>query len=74
MIEIYTGPLALNTIGIGILILQYASSQEHSEKDHCDGRVIHLGDLDIFFVPINIFSTFLLHLECCYKRHIKISI
>ena len=74
MIEIYTGPLALNTIGIGILILQYVSSQEHSEIDNCDGRVIHLGDMDIFFVLTNIFSKFLLHLECCYNRHINISI
>jgi hypothetical protein len=34
----------------------------------CDGRVIHLGDLDVFFVLINLFSKFLLQLECCYKR------
>jgi hypothetical protein len=34
----------------------------------CDGRVIHLGDLDVFFVLINLFSNFLLQLECCYKR------
>jgi hypothetical protein len=36
--------------------------------DRCDGRVIHLGDLDVFFVLINLFSKFLLQLECCYKR------
>ena len=77
MIQIYTGPLAL----IDPILhrrryfhLQYMSSQRHSVIGHCDGRVIHLGDFDIFFVLINIFSKFLLHLECCYKRHIKISI
>jgi hypothetical protein len=34
----------------------------------CDRRVIHLGDLDVFFVLINLFSKFLLQLECCYSN------
>ena len=42
--------------------LQY--SQRHSVINHCDRRITHLGDLDISFVLLNIFSTFLLHLEC----------
>jgi hypothetical protein len=60
--------IGIDPIGIGILILQYVSSQRHSVIGHCDGRVIHLGDMDIFFVLTNIFSKFLLHLECCYNR------
>jgi hypothetical protein len=42
--------------------LQY--SQRHSEINHCDRDITHLGDLDISFVYLNISSTFLLHLEC----------
>jgi hypothetical protein len=41
-----------------------------------DRRITHLGDLDISFVLLNIFSKFLLHLECYLippKRNIKIS-
>jgi hypothetical protein len=44
--------------------------------NHCDRRITHLGDLDISFVLLNIFSKFILHLECyllSLKRHIKIS-
>jgi hypothetical protein len=44
--------------------------------NHCDRRITHLSDLDISFVVLNIFSKFLLHLECCLlspKRHINIS-
>ena len=42
--------------------------------NHCDRIITHLGDLDISFVLLNIFTKFLLHLECYLlspKRHIK---
>ena len=54
--------------------IQY--SQRHSVINHCDRRITLLSDLDISFVLLNIFSKFLLHLECYLpspKRHIKIS-
>jgi hypothetical protein len=39
----------------------------------CDGRVIHLGDLDVFFVLINLFSKFLLrNWSVAIKGNIKI--
>ena len=44
------------------LYLQY--SQRHTMINHCDRRITHLGDLNISFVLLNIFSKFLLHLEC----------
>jgi hypothetical protein len=50
-------------------------SQRHTMINHCDRPITHLGDLDISFLLINIFSKFLLHLECYLlspKRHIKI--
>jgi hypothetical protein len=53
-------------------VLQY--SQRHDVINHYDRRITHLGDLDISFVLLNIFSKFLLHLGCYLlspKRHIK---
>ena len=43
-------------------------SQRHSVINHSDRRSTHLGDLDISFVLLNIFSKFLLHLECYQGR------
>jgi hypothetical protein len=43
--------------------------------NHCDRHITYLGDLDISFVLLNIFSKFLLHIEFYLlspKRHIKI--
>ena len=51
-------------------------SQRHTMINHCDRRITLLGDLNTSFVLLNIFSKFLLHLECYLlspKRHIKIS-
>ena len=51
-------------------------SQRHTMINHCDRRITHLGDLNTSFVLLNIFSKFLLHLECYLlspNRHIKIS-
>jgi hypothetical protein len=39
------------------LHVQY--SQRYSVINHCDRRITHLGDLDIFFVLLNISSNIL---------------
>ena len=44
------------------LELQY--SQRHTMINHCDRRITHLSDTDIFFVLFNLSSKFLLYLEC----------
>ena len=54
----------------------YSTVKRHSVINHCDRSITLLGDLDISFVLLNIFSKFLLHLECyllSHKRQIKIS-
>ena len=46
----------------------------HSVINHCDRHITHLSDLDTSFLPLNISSKFLLHLECYLlspKRHSK---
>jgi hypothetical protein len=54
--------------------LQY--SQRHTMINHCDRRITHLSDTDIYFVLFNIPSKFLLYLECYLlspKMHKKVS-
>jgi hypothetical protein len=54
--------------------IQY--SQRHTMINHCDRRITHLSDNDIYFVLFNIPSTFLLYLECYLlspKMHKKVS-
>jgi hypothetical protein len=40
----------------------------------CDGRVIHLGDLDVFFVLINLFCNWSVAIKGNIKIRGKISI
>jgi hypothetical protein len=45
-----------------VIDIQYR--QRHSVINHCDIHITHLGDLEIYFVLLNISSKFHLHLEC----------
>jgi len=46
------------------ITLQYPT--RHTMIYHCDRRITHIGDLNIFFVLLNTFWKFLLHLECYF--------